>query len=167
MSKVGPKKSTDNMQEDEIRVKPTGSTVIKVGGGLPKQPEAEKPDKSRKEIKTAKSRNLSKTADNSVPAAAAALESKLKTNKKSSESKSVAKSDKENSKSDEKIVEYGVVTGTTPIPPPPPMPKTTHFASTSSGSESGFASAAARYGQYHIVFMLTFSQSRIKAQSNL
>ena len=147
MSKVGPKKSTDNMQEDEIRVKPTGSTVIKVGGGLPKQPEAEKPDKSRKEIKTAKSRNLSKTADNSVPAAAAALESKLKTNKKSSESKSVAKSDKENSKSDEKIVEYGVVTGTTPIPPPPPMPKTTHFASTSSGSESGFVSAAARSGQ--------------------
>ena len=53
------------MKEDEIRVKPTGSTVIKVGGGLPKQPEAEKPDKSRKDTKTAKSRNLSKPTDSS------------------------------------------------------------------------------------------------------
>ena len=138
--------------DDEIRVKASGSTVIKVSGGLPSSSSAtssqksvkpEVPASEKQEVKPRKvsgqhSRNLSKT---DLPSAAAALAAE-KNNKKSSSEKNDKQ--KRSDRSDPEIltnpdhpvpsVDYGVVSGSSPVPPPaPPMPKTTHFNSAGKG----------------------------------
>lgn len=151
MAKVGPnmREKAATSVDDEIRVKASGSTVIKVSGGLPSssssssqksvKPEvADKQEPKQRKVSGQHSRNLSKS---DLPAAAAALAAEKNKNKKSDKNQQ-KRSDPDESRQNPEhpvpSVDYGVVSGSSPVPPPaPPMPKTTHFNSSAGNGVNG------------------------------